>query len=441
MGQLLSHIIEWYIGFLKETKWPKKIFAILFPMVVILFLYSCFYLTTNWGVFKKLLLICIRNPATPITIVLLLMYGLYHKIRNPIKFIWREFLVYFILIFIVIVPVSSMLYYYTTDLKDIEVWNGVVKKAVHEEEYTEESETCDDEGNCTTTYIYHPDEYKIFTSNDELIYTNRKTFYLYVSLFGNNNTSYPIRYNQSSIGDGRRFTSIWKGSASTMIPTAIEHDYVNYVKASDKILRVDAELSSYSEFLLPYPEVYTSSYGHIEINRVLDAKANIPDQWKKKTDKKLDNILVTLGAEKEVNILIYFVGITDQAFFYELKDYWINGKKNDVVIIVGMSNYPKIDWVDVMAWTNHELFKIELKDNIFKLKNIEDNAEKFVDIITQQINAPGDSGYERLPMEEKEYLVYDINLPIWAICLLILLSISFFIPVVIIMLENDVRKY
>ncbi len=133
MGNLIGNILEWYMEFVRSTRWPKKIFAILFPVVLAVVLYSLFYLFSNYGVLKKLLVICYRNPVTPIVVGLIIIYGLYHKIKNPFRFIWKEFIIYLVMIPLVAVPISAMLYFYTTDLKDIEVWNGYV---VYSSSYT-----------------------------------------------------------------------------------------------------------------------------------------------------------------------------------------------------------------------------------------------------------------------------------------------------------------
>jgi len=87
------------------------------------------------------------------------------------------------------------------------------------------------------------------------------------------------------------------------------------------------------------------------------------------------------------------------------------------------SSYPKIDWVSVMAWTKIEEFKIELRDEIMKLKTLEGNEEKLVSLITSQVaKPPQQGGFLRQPMAELDYLAGDVRLPFWAQFLVIVLS-------------------
>ena len=41
--------------------------------------------------------------------------------------------------------------------------------------------------------------------------------------------------------------------------------------------------------------------------------------------------------------------------------------KNDVVVVMGTPSYPRIDWVQVLSWTDVELFKVQLRDELMDL--------------------------------------------------------------------------
>ena len=394
------------------------IFIIVLPWITIL---------SEPGVIKKIYLIVSYNLSFYIAILLSLIFGVYRKFTNPEKFTWIELPIQLLASVAVIFTLYSFFFFTTSDIADKEVWNGYTSKAEYYEEYTTETEyeDCDSEGkNCVTrsTETYHPPEWYLYTSNSEKLAISQSTYRTYVKRFANETEKELYHPDQISYGDGDMYYTIFKGNFEDRIPTSIKHRYVNYLKGTESLHRkTGGNTIGYEELLMEYPSVTSGTYGNIYFDRVIVAGGlKVDPLWKKQVDQKLDLALTNLGKKKQVNIVIYLVKSSDQAFLHALEEHWVNGKKNDVVVIIGMNNFSKVEWTSIMAWTKIEEFKIELRDNINELSDISDSSIFTNTIINQISKNPENGGYLRMPMKELEYLVSDIELQWWSHILVVL---------------------
>lgn len=400
--------------------------------VIVIIVVPWFTILSEPGVIKKMYVIVSHNLSFYIAIFISLIFGVYRKFTNPNRFTWFELPVQLLASVAVIFTLYSFFFFTTSNISDKEVWNGYSVKAEFLEEWTErvETTTCDSEGkNCKTTvsYVYHPPEWWLYTNNykvnyNEKISISRSVYRNYVNYFGNNTFKDLYHANQSSHGDGDMYYTVFKDTFESRIPTSIKHRYVNYLKGAESLhKKTGGNTIGYEKLLLDYPKVTRGSYGSIYFDRVIVAgELNVDSTWKKQVDQQLDLALTSLGEKKQVNIVVYLVKSSDQAFLHALEEHWINGKKNDVIVIVGMNQFPMVEWAAVMAWTKIEEFKIILRDNINELSDISD-SNIFTSTILNQISKKTENGgYLRMPMEELEYLVSDIELPWWSHLLVVL---------------------
>lgn len=107
----------------------------------------------------------------------------------------------------------------------------------------------------------------------------------------------------------------------------------------------------------------------------------------------------------------------DRAFGTALRAHWLGGKKNDVVLVLGVPEYPKIAWAEVFSWTDKELFKVELRDALERL----DTADPV--LVMDTVEAHVQKGFVRRPMADFEYLSWEIEPPAWAIALIAVLAL------------------
>ena len=123
---------------------------------------------------------------------------------------------------------------------------------------------------------------------------------------------------------------------------------------------------------------------------------------KKEYDTMLSEILKTLGSSKEVNIVLVLSN-KDLENSLKLQTKFLGGKKNDVVIVVGTKNYPKIDWVNVFGWSKNEMLNVKLRDDIYRLGNL--SANTLSPVIVNDVN----KFYVRREMKDFEYLKDEIH--------------------------------
>lgn len=351
--------------------------------------------------------------------------SLYRKFKNPDDFTWGEFVINMVICVVATFFVFLLCYSTAADIDDQEIWNGYVTKASYYEGWTErvyyqECASRDKNGNCTA-YVtrsydqYHPPYWQAETSIPGFIFRiSRAQYRKYVGLWGHEQEKNLMRGSQVSIGDGDQYYVTHHGGRETLIPASEMRNYVNYLRGSDSIRKTRGSAEQYKDLLLDYPTVRGGPWGPVEVDRVLDAGVNLPKDWVRAVDRELDLALATLGATKEVNILIYVVKTGDEAFAYGLKDHWVEGKKNDVIVVIGTTNFPTIDWVHVIAWTKVEEFKVGLRNDLQDMGSMANAGALSGKIIEWVGKDPNAGGFARMPMSELEYLIADISLPWWA---------------------------
>lgn len=285
---------------------------------------------------------------------------------------------------------------------DQEIWNGRIVKKTHEKVSCSHSYSCnpypcmcDDKGNCSTCwntcYEHSYDwDWALYTSNDERIEIQR---------IDRRGVNEPLRFAQSKIHD----------------PTALKHSYTNYIKANPwSLLRRQGLTEKFQNLIPSYPiNVYDYHY----VDRFLTAGISIPDVslW----NKALMEINADLGKKREVNIIFLAVATKDSAYLHVLEEAWLGGKKNDLVIIFGAVEYPKIDWVRVMSWTRVEMLKVLLRDELQEIGTLE-KRDEIIDTVKNLV----DQHFVRTRMREFKYLMAEIRPSNGAMIFLFILGVG-----------------
>ncbi len=270
-----------------------------------------------------------------------------------------------------------------TSTADTELWSGRVtdKKQVwvscsHSYPCHPHPCMCDGKGHCSTcwdTCYQHSNDWDwdLFTSNDETITIDR------IDRRGSNE---PPRWTQARVGD----------------PTAVQHRFTNYIKAHpESVLRLDGSMEAFKELVPEYP-IDIRDYHYAD--RFLSPGLSIPNGnlW----NDDLQQLNADLGKKKEVNIIVVVARTNDSAYQYALEEAWIGGKKNDLVVIMGITEYPAIDWISVMSWSQAENLKVELRDEIKSLGAI-DHRDEVINAIRMMV----DKKFVRRNMDDFKYLM------------------------------------
>lgn len=299
---------------------------------------------------------------------------------------------------------------------DIEIWNGEVikKERVHDSYLESYSCRCRTvrSGKSTTT---HCDTcYRRHYTVEWNCITNVGT----IEIDSEDETDDDVY----DLPDPERYKIIQKGD-----PVAKESYYTNYIKAVPDSLFHKINTKTYEKHIPIYPD---DVYDFYKINRVIPVGVNIPDL--KEWNHELSLILRKLGPQKQANVVIVFTNIADQSYLYALEGTWIGGNKNDIIVVIGTSSYPKIDWVGVSSWTDSELFKVELRDSIYSLTNVDRKA------ILSLIDEKTSKLFVRKQMKDFEYLKDRIEPPTWAIFLCFILGVITLVGCSVYFHKNDV---
>lgn len=177
-------------------------------------------------------------------------------------------------------------------------------------------------------------------------------------------------------------------------PVSMRHSYKNYIKASpDTLFRHQGLTEKYAKKLPTYP---SNVYDYYRLDRLVQLDIKLPDV--KEWNSGLSELNAELGAAKQVNIVLVVTKDMPQDYFYALEQHWIGGKKNDVILVVSVDEALKLQWVNVMAWTDNKMFQVALRDQVMSIGNLDRPK-----ILEATKNAVA-SFYVRKPMKDFEYL-------------------------------------
>ena len=281
---------------------------------------------------------------------------------------------------------------------DFEIWNGEVTAKNRDHGHYVESyecfchDVCSGSGEnrsctrvCQTCYRDHytVDWYLSTTiGNIQLAYMDRTSRRVY-------NEPDPPQYRNARVGEA----------------CSAERGYTNYIKAVPESLfntHSEAELAQFTDLIPEYPRVH--SYYHFDRVLTMGMGANINHrEW----DNYIDRYQKVLGNSHQVNIILLIVNTPDQMYRHALEQAWVGGKKNDVIVMIGSSNFPTIDWVDTITLgcnSGNELMTVELRDSLMEIGTLED----YKVVVGAMVRTIEDK-FDRKPMSDYEYLKDEID--------------------------------
>ncbi len=308
---------------------------------------------------------------------------------------------------------------------DIEIWNGQVtaKSRLHGEYQkpyecrcrqvpdctgTGKDRRCGTKRECDTCY---EDRYTVTHKCDTTLgaftiqHLDRSSRSVY-------NEPDPLRWVQINKGD----------------PVSKTNTYTNYVQAVPESLFKPAGASLKQRFAGLVPAYPDKVYDHYKIDRFLTPGYSSPDAtaW----NAALSELVKERGPRKQVNTIVVVAKTADPDYVHALRDAWEGANKNDVVLVIGSAQWPKIDFVEVISWTKKELFKVQLRDEVLALGSIQ--RQPVMDILARQI----DTNFERRRMREFEYLQAEIDPPFWLLATLFTLLSAGAVGVVFFLKQN-----
>jgi hypothetical protein len=290
---------------------------------------------------------------------------------------------------------------------DEEVYNGQVLSKSRVEGTYEEAYSCNCHEECETDSKGHESCETVCQTCYREHYTVTWSCQSNIGQFhiaGDDSTDDDV-YNDP---DPPRYSIIKQGD-----PVSRVEPYTNYIKAVPDTLFRPVDPSLLKLFVKKIPPYPISIYDIYRINRVLPVGVTIPNigYW----NEKLSDALKTLGPQKQANAVIV---ITNQGpdYFYALQSAWLNGKKNDIILVIGTPHFPQqATWVKIMALDRDAIFQVKLRDDILALPTLT------ADGVINALSTDTMQYFHRKRMHDFGYLKAEIDPPAWLmwICMLL----------------------
>ena len=304
----------------------------------------------------------------------------------------KEFLVQFGVV--ALLMISGYFFGRCGAMSDTEIWNGRIAEKHRGTHSCCHSYQCNCRQECSGT-----GKNKSCSTVCDTCYEHNRDLYWSASTT-NGEAAFLDRCNRPSSSAPNRWVTIKVGE-----PTAMEHRFTNYIKgAPGSILKKKGLVDKYRKHIPNYPRVYD----HYRVNRFIGGDASL--------NAKLSELNADLGKKKQVNIIIVVTRAGDRGFLHALEEAWLGGKKNDLVVLVGISG-SDISWAGVMSWTKAEEMKLAIRDRVEELKKFD--GLKVLGIVRQEVA----SKFVRRPMADFEYLSSSIEPPFWMLCVLFALGL------------------
>jgi hypothetical protein len=269
---------------------------------------------------------------------------------------------------------------------DIEVWNGSVTNKQRNEVSCRHSypcnchEDCSGSGKdqscttvCDTCYEHSYDvDWDIYASTGES---------LSIDTVDRQGLVMPPRWGHAYIGE----------------PYASSHSYTNYILANPEsvLLGSKGDMEKYKALIPEYPsKIYDYYRQDPFINMGVPNVQPLLWTW------LVRDMNAKIGPMKQVNVVVILVKTDNRDYMLALKDAWVGGKKNDVVVVIGSLDGHKIEFADVMSWTPASSFKVNLKNRIQDIGTLDER-----DMIVGGIKELTLKDFQRMHMKEYQYLM------------------------------------
>ena len=226
-------------------------------------------------------------------------------------------------------------------------------------------------------------------------------------------TSEIERVNRQGTATPPRWASAQKGD-----PASAEHPYMNYLFADEHSLFAESNFEEtydkeYQSTIPNYPTVYD----YYQISHVVNSTKFSTAGY----EKYLAETLKTLGAKKQVNIVVVLYNANDMTYTDALVSKWRGGKKNDVIMMFGLNSDGKVVAFRSTSFAqgmNNEMLHATLRINAL-------SETMSLDLVKKQVKTI-DEKFTRLPNEEFKYMKYKIEpaKEVMIFCSLILLVLS-----------------
>jgi len=278
---------------------------------------------------------------------------------------------------------------YFSNTEDVEVLNGVVTSKKQIRVSCSHSYSC----NChTVSRGSGKDRYTSIECDTCYEHTNDWDWRVY----SNVGETKIARVDRRGSNEPTRWTAVHIGE-----PFSTTHSYKNYIKAAPgTLLKHQGLVEKYSGHLPAYPNSVHDYYRR-DGSLVLVNGARVPDPqfWV----NQIAEINGRISPRYQADLVVVLAKGLPQEYFYALEQHWMGGKKNAVVLVIGVNAQLAPKWAAVMSWNTNPIFQVELRDLVMDLPTV--TRESVLPILEQEVI----SRYHRKPMEDFSYLKSSIT--------------------------------
>lgn len=186
--------------------------------------------------------------------------------------------------------------------------------------------------------------------------------------WGNTRTQELNRHaTERIIVDGERRHTEWPGTWETAEPIAHAKTYENRTQCAATIRFqqvTDEDVENYGLF------EYPTFYGGYEVITILDQSGVYP----RKADQKWRYLNGIFGPTNKLRMWVLIFRNQDASVLGMQQGYWMNGNKNEFIFVIGADDDGKVQWGDVISWTDVEELKIEARDAINALPDVSEES-------------------------------------------------------------------
>jgi len=233
--------------------------------------------------------------------------------------------------------------------------------------------------------------------------------------------SYTIdRVDRRGLDEPRRWSVVKEGEY-----VVESNSYQNPLLADESTLFVELPGMKNQEYFYPdYPTVHD----YWKIKRVMGIKGDIANE----VNDYLNDVLKTVGAKKQLNVIVVGSYVTSPDYFNGLMAHWRGGKKNDVILVYGLDKDNNIIWFK----SNSYAMGMGNKELHYRLAANATSQPFTLDHIKSQMQLT-EKHFVRLSTEELKFKAMAIDTPLWAIVLLAFINLLTSIAISVYMKNND----
>jgi hypothetical protein len=206
--------------------------------------------------------------------------------------------------------------------------------------------------------------------------------------------SAPLRWHMTAVGE----------------PASFLQHYANHIKGyPEQLFRYDdkAVVAKYAKYLPEYPRTI---YDYYRVRRFVPVNYQVPNlkknplahakwlAWISEWNDLISQLNGYIGSDKSANVIVVLVQNLPKDFASALRTHWRDGKKNDIVVTIGVDGEYRIAWASVVAYAQDPNFVKILRNAIQNHKKAE--AEKIVETITETVK----KSFKRRIYTEIEYI-------------------------------------